>query len=655
VSNLRRIPYTKPLPAGAEVITRKGQRFARFKDRRGKAVEAPLNDDGTRVQLLSRKWYGEYKDADGVEQCVPLSTDKTAAAQMLADLVKKAELGKAGITDPYEAHRKRPLLCTRCRCREETDAGEPCDCPDLPHLADFAAALRAKGDTPKHVQLTLSRLRAALDGMEAVWLADLDAGKAGEWLTTFRADHQPEELPEGQELFKLAEVAALLGVKPAAVSKAVQRNQLAATGKGKKRRFPRATVQDLVDRAARGASAETVNHHARALRAFGRWLAGKRCPSNPFDRLALLNVATDRRHDRRELAADEMRRLLAVTEASTRAFRGLTGLDRAALYLTACGTGFRVRALAGLTPSDFDLTTDLPAVHLPARLAKNKKGKVQPLAGDVAEALRAYLDGRPEGSPVWPGTWKEDAAEMLRADLADAGIPYAVEGPDGPLYADFHALRHTYLTLGGRAGIDLRTLQELAGHSNPNLTVRYSHRRLHDLAGAVEKLPSILPSGKDKSETEAMRATGTDAGASLPGHAKGCQTGHTQGNKLQDKDDPQIKTATLSLRPACATAEAGRGSVRAIETSTRQEGGKGNRPQPPISEGVEAGCDHLRVVEKSEPAGTRTQDLRINLPHGLSPAGRGRCGLDFTISLGMTGREPLVKSLRIPAVAGLSC
>src|SRR5262249_537989 len=206
---------------------------------------------------------------------------------------------------------------------------------------------------------------------------------------------------------------------------------------------------------------------------------GRRGPANPSDRRALLNVARARRHARRELAADEMRRLLEVTRASARAFRGLTGPDRAALYLTACGTGFRVRALAGLTPGDFDLTADLPAVHLPARLAKNKKGKVQPLAADVAEALRAYLDGRPEGSPVWPGTWNVDAAEMLRADLEAAGIPYAVEGPDGPLYADFHALRHTYLTLGGRAGIDLRTLQELAGHSNPNLTAPYSPLRPH--------------------------------------------------------------------------------------------------------------------------------------------------------------------------------
>ena len=99
---------------------------------------------------------------------------------------------------------------------------------------------------------------------------------------------------------------------------------------------------------------------------------------------------------------------------------------------------------------------------------------------------------------------------MLRLDLEAANITYTVEGPDGPLFADFHSLRHSYLTLGGRAGIDLRTLQELAGHSTPNLTARYSHRRLHDLAGAVEKLPSFLPDGRPGAEPQALGATGTE-------------------------------------------------------------------------------------------------------------------------------------------------
>jgi hypothetical protein len=99
---------------------------------------------------------------------------------------------------------------------------------------------------------------------------------------------------------------------------------------------------------------------------------------------------------------------------------------------------------------------------------------------------------------------------MMRMDLEAAGIPYVVDGPDGPLYADFHSLRHSYLTLGGRAGIDLRTLQELAGHSTPTLTARYSHCRLHDLAGAVEKLPRFLPDDRPDAEPQVLRATGTE-------------------------------------------------------------------------------------------------------------------------------------------------
>jgi hypothetical protein len=56
----------------------------------------------------------------------------------------------------------------------------------------------------------------------------------------------------------------------------------------------------------------------------------------------------------------------------------------------------------------------------------------------------------------------------------------------------------------------LKTLQELAGHHSPLLTARYSHRRLHDLAGAIEKLPNFLPGTQDGSEARALRTTGTE-------------------------------------------------------------------------------------------------------------------------------------------------
>src|SRR5262249_59347759 len=99
----------------------------------------------------------------------------------------------------------------------------------------------------------------------------------------------------------------------------------AGTGQGKKRRSPRATVEALQDRFARGASVQTTNDYLSALKSFGRWLVkDDRTGANPFDRLEAGNAAVDRRHDRRELEVDELRRLLAVTQASDRAFRGLT-------------------------------------------------------------------------------------------------------------------------------------------------------------------------------------------------------------------------------------------------------------------------------------------------------------------------------------------
>ena len=145
------------------------------------------------------------------------------------------------------------------------------------------------------------------------------------------------------------------------------------------------------------------------------------------------------------------------------------------------------------------------------------------------DLLRSYLDGKPAGVPFWGGDWgrKGQGAEMLRADLEDAKIPYTVEGPDGPLFADFHALRHSYITALGRSGVDLRTAQELAGHSTPNLTARYMHVRLPDLAGGVEKLPGLLTHKSSPKASNPLKATGTQGAGLSPVCTGFVQTGDT--------------------------------------------------------------------------------------------------------------------------------
>ena len=145
-----------------------------------------------------------------------------------------------------------------------------------------------------------------------------------------------------------------------------------------------------------------------------------------------------------------------------------------------------------------------------AAYAKNGKTATQPLPAEIAEALRGYLAGRAGGAPVWPGTWHEKGAEMLRIDLDAAGISYEVEGPDGPLFADFHALRHSYVALLDRAGLTLKQAMQLARHSDPKLTMAvYGRAHLHDLGAAVDRLDVPLP--PVAAPAAKPDATGTDA------------------------------------------------------------------------------------------------------------------------------------------------
>jgi integrase len=148
--------------------------------------------------------------------------------------------------------------------------------------------------------------------------------------------------------------------------------------------------------------------------------------------------------------------VIRSADESARESRGLSGRDRAVLYAVACATGFRRSELASLVPSAFALNNDPPTVTLPAAHAQYGRTAVQPLPPEIVAALREYLTGRPADARVWPGTCGSRAAEMFASDLEAAGIPYVTAGPDGPLYADFHGLRHSFIALLDQAGVTLK-------------------------------------------------------------------------------------------------------------------------------------------------------------------------------------------------------
>ncbi len=86
-----------------------------------------------------------------------------------------------------------------------------------------------------------------------------------------------------------------------------------------------------------------------------------------------------------------------------------------------------------------------------------------------------------------PKVW--DFAEMIREDLEAANIPY--RDTQGRA-VDFHALRHTFITNLANSGVHPKVAQDLARHSDINLTLsRYSHTVMEPRSEAVAKLPTL--------------------------------------------------------------------------------------------------------------------------------------------------------------------
>jgi len=518
-----KLQSTRTLPADADIVPHEGKPHVRLREK-NRTVLFPLTKDGKKYLRPSKCWYFEYKDASGTVRRKKGFADLKATEQLAAETERKASRLEVGLIDP---HARRPLA---------------------EHLKDYAAHLEAKGNVARHTNQTAAKLTALFGGCGFTSAAELDAGKVAGWLTGRRRDGSAVPLPTGVEVFTPSQVATALGISLSAVGKAARRLGVAATGDGKARRYPRVAVEALAANRLKGCGPETVNHYIRAAKGFTRWLMRTgRLSADPFQTLSLLNAKADVRRGRRELTADELRCLFAAARASTLTFRGLTGEDRHALYRLAAGTGFRANALANLTPEYFDLASY--TVTLPARLNKSRKVKVQPLPPDLAAELVTYLAGKPGGQSVWGGTWALKAAEMIRHDLDAAGIPHSVPGPDGPRYADFHALRHSFLTLLGRSGVDLKTAQELAGHSTPVLTARYSHRDLTDLAGAVAKLPEL------GAVTPVVGAP-SRVGRVVPGVVTGDIQGHSpapSGTPNTVRGDAGKVSNTLEIEPAGTT------------------------------------------------------------------------------------------------------
>ena len=209
-----------------------------------------------------------------------------------------------------------------------------------------------------------------------------------------------------------------------------------------------------------GISARTANAYLQGCKQFCNWMVrNDRAPNNPLSHLTRYNIKTDRRVIRRPLTFDECQRLITTAENGELIY-GMTGPERAMLYRVALGTGFRAAELRSLLPSSFDLDSESPTVSVAAAYSKHRKLDIQPISRHLAELLKGFLADKQPGTAVFQ-PHSDKTADMLRADLEKAGIE-PVDGTGNRV--DFHALRHTFITLGAQAGIAPKVLMDLARH-----------------------------------------------------------------------------------------------------------------------------------------------------------------------------------------------
>jgi integrase/recombinase XerD len=172
------------------------------------------------------------------------------------------------------------------------------------------------------------------------------------------------------------------------------------------------------------------------------------------------------------LSQDEVSRLLA--KLKTRRARAIATV----LY----GTGLRIGEALALTTGDVDAERGVIVV----RHAKGNKSRLAKLSVGLLEYLRRYWSlERPSGPFLFGSrsTGRPPRPAAVRSALASAGEAAGIRKRVTP-----HVLRHSYATHLLEAGVDVRVLQELLGHSSPQTTARYARVSME----LIEKTPSPL-------------------------------------------------------------------------------------------------------------------------------------------------------------------
>lgn len=193
---------------------------------------------------------------------------------------------------------------------------------------------------------------------------------------------------------------------------------------------------------------------------------------NPLDKI---DTPRFKRHFPHVLSIEEVDRLLGVIDIKT-----ASGLRDRALYELIYSCGLRASEAVDLNKSNLFISEGVLLVR-----GKGNKERLVPLGEVAIHWIRLYLD---EARGKLSTNYKEDSlflnsrgGRLTRKGMWKNFKAYcAKSGVEGKL----HSLRHSFATHLLIGGADLRSVQELLGHSDIGTTQIYTHLSSNELQEA---------------------------------------------------------------------------------------------------------------------------------------------------------------------------
>ena len=233
----------------------------------------------------------------------------------------------------------------------------------------------------------------------------------------------------------------------------------------------------LAGEVGRGLSSRSMMRRVAALRALFAFLRSRKLVATDPTRQLAQRVS--RRSVPTIVGEERLEEMMLLPDTTT-----LPGLRDRAVLEFLYGAGVRLREMVALNVGDFLAADD----HVVVRGKGNKK-RVVPFGGRAREAVMAYWKERFGGErltaygrePAFAGRQRVSPRTVQRI------VGRYLRRVAGVSKASPHALRHAFATHMLDHGADLRTVQELLGHSSLSTTQIYTHVSVEHLKKVYRK------------------------------------------------------------------------------------------------------------------------------------------------------------------------